>query len=142
MEEQYLEDLANTTEVVLNPRRRIRAAGDLRAPRTRGAGGSAGRAAAGALRIGNVLGSAITARRLLGPAERSLTRPGGMALVLLAVLGAVWPRLLAWPLAAVFLWLGLALLYRASPGRTRAALPVHGRIAADEASERPTSTEA
>ena len=32
----------------------------------------------------------------------------------LAVLGAVWPKLMAWPLAAICLWLGLALLYRAA----------------------------
>jgi len=114
MEAQYLKDLENTTEVVLNRRLRVRAAGDVRVKRTRGAGGSGGRAAAGALRIGNVLGSAITARRLLGPAERRLTVPGGLVLMLLAVLSAVWPKLLAWPLAAICLWLGLALLYRAA----------------------------
>ncbi len=112
MEAQYLKDLENTTEVVLNPRQRVRAAGEVRVQRTRGAGGSAGRAAAGALRIGNALGSALTARRVLGPAERRLTVPGGLLLVLLAVLGALWPFLLAWPLAALCGWLGFALLWR------------------------------
>jgi cardiolipin synthase len=112
MEAQYLKDLENTTEVVLNPRQRVRAAGDARPKRTRGAGGSAGRAAAGALRIGNALGSALTARRVLGPAERRLTVPGGLLLVLLALLGAGWPFLLAWPLALFCGWLGLALLFR------------------------------
>jgi cardiolipin synthase len=120
MEAQYLSDLENTTEVVLNQRLRVRAAGDVRARRTRGAGGSAGRAAAGAIRIGHVLGSAITARRLLGPAERRLTLPAGLALLLVAALGIVFPRVLAWPLAAFCLWLGVALLYRGSPGRDRA----------------------
>ena len=43
--------------------------------------------------------------------------------VIVAALGALWPRLLAWPLAALCFWLGLALLYRASPGRDRAAPP-------------------
>ena len=123
MEAQYLKDLENTTEVVLNRRLRVRAAGDVRVKRTRGAGGSGGRAAAGALRIGNVLGSAITARRLLGPAERRLTVPGGLALLLLAVVGALWPRVLAWPLAVLCVWFGLALLARASPGRDRSAPP-------------------
>jgi cardiolipin synthase len=107
MEGQYLKDLENTTEVVLNPRQRVRAAGDTRAKRTRGAGGSAGRAAAGALRIGNALGSALTARRLLGPAERRLTVPGGLGRPS-ALVGGSGPG--SWPgLAAVCAWLGLAL---------------------------------
>jgi cardiolipin synthase len=121
MEGQYLKDLENTTEVVLNPRLRVRAAGDTRVKRTRGAGGSAGRAAAGALRIGNALGSALTARRVLGPAERRLTVPGGLLLLLLAVLGALWPFVLAWPLAAFCAWLGFALLWRTR--RRRKARP-------------------
>ena len=129
MEGQYLKDLENTTEVVLNRRQRVRAAGDARAKRTRGAGGSAGRAAAGALRIGNALGSALTARRVLGPAERRLMVPGGLLLVLLAVVGALWPRVLAWPLAALCAWLGSALLWRpsASGGRPGDARPRPGR---------------
>ena len=121
MEGQYLKDLENTTEVVLNPRRRVRPAGEARVKRTRGAGGSAGRAAAGALRIGNALGSALTARRVLGPAERRLTIPGGLLLLVLALLGAVWPALLAWPLAALCGWLGFALLWRTR--RRRKASP-------------------
>ena len=35
---------------------------------------------------------------------------GGLLLAVLAALGVLWPRLLAWPLAAFSLWLGLALL--------------------------------
>jgi cardiolipin synthase A/B len=126
MERQYLKDLENTTEVVLNPRQRVRAAGDARAKRTRGAGGSASRAAAGALRIGNALGSALTARRVLGPAERRLTVPGGLLLVLLALLGAVWPFVLAWPLALFSAWLGVALLFRRRQPR-RSSREGHGR---------------
>jgi len=46
---------------------------------------------------------------------------GGFLLAVVAGLGFVWPRLLAWPLAAFSLWLGLALLVRAA--RRRAATP-------------------
>ncbi len=46
---------------------------------------------------------------------------GGLLLTVLAALGFVWPRLLAWPLAAFSLWLGLALLLRAA--RRKAATP-------------------
>jgi cardiolipin synthase len=113
METQYLKDLDGATEVVLNKRRRVRAAGDVEAPRTRRGGGSAGRAAAGALRLGNALGAALSPRRLHGAAERRLLVPAGLALVALAFVAALWPQALAWPLGAFALWLGVALLLRA-----------------------------
>jgi cardiolipin synthase len=117
MEAQYLKDLDGSTEVVLNKRRRVRRAGAVEAPRTRRAGGSASRAAAGALRLGHALGAAISPRKLLGPAERRLLVPGGLALVALAVVAVLWPQALAWPLGAFCLWLGVALLVRASRKR-------------------------
>jgi cardiolipin synthase len=114
MEAQYLKDLAGATEVVLNQRRRVRAAGGVETPRTRRAGGSASRAAAGALRLGNALGAALSPRRLHGPAERRLLVPAGLALVGLVPIAVVWPQALAWPLGAFALWLGIALLARAA----------------------------
>jgi len=114
MEEMFQDDIGNATEIVLHRWARVRPAGDVRGPRVRGAGGSATRAAAGALRIGNVLGSVLAARRVHGPAERWLMAQGGLLLAVLAGVGFVWPRLLAWPLAAFSLWLGLALLARAA----------------------------
>lgn len=123
MEEMFQDDLGNATEIVLRLRRwaRVRPAVDVRVRRVRGAGGSATRAAAGALRIGNALGSVLAARRVHGPAERWLMAQGGLLLAVLAGVGFVWPRLLAWPLAAFSLWLGLALLARAA--RRRVATP-------------------
>ena len=115
LEEMYLEDLDNATEIVLVGRRRLRVSGEPR--RTRrgvpGARGSTNRAAAGAVRIGNTLGAALTNHRVLGPVEARLTMMGGLVLFLLAVLFAVFPRALAYPLVAVGAWAGLALIYRA-----------------------------
>jgi len=114
MEAQYLKDLEGATEVVLSKRRRVRAVGDVETPRTRRAGGSASRAAAGALRLGHALGAAISPRKLLGHAERRLLVPSGLALVALALIAVFWPQALAWPIGAFCLWLGVALLLRAS----------------------------
>jgi len=119
MEEMFQDDIGNATEIVLRRWARVRPAGDVRARRVRGAGGSATRAAAGAVRIGNALGSVLAARRVHGLAERWLMAQGGLLLAVLAGVGFVWPRLLAWPLAALSLWLGLALLARGA--RRRAA---------------------
>jgi cardiolipin synthase len=114
MEEMFEADLGNATEIVLRRWARIRPTGDAPRPRVWRAGGSTTRAAAGALRIGNALGSVLAARRVHAPAERRLMAQGGLLLAALAAVGLVWPRLLAWPLAVLSLWLGLALLARAA----------------------------
>jgi cardiolipin synthase len=120
MEEQYAKDLGGATEIVLSRRRWVRYAGDARVPRRRGAGGSASRAAAGALRFGNAIGAVLSPRRVHGPAERRVLVPAALALVALAPVALVWPQALAWPLGAFALWLGLALLVRAlRAGRSR-----------------------
>jgi cardiolipin synthase len=114
MEEMFEDDLRSATEVVLGTWSRVRSVAAVRQRRIRGAGGSATRATAGALRIGNALGSVLAARRVHGPAERWLMAEGGLLLAVLASLGFLWPWLLAWPLSAFGLWLGLALLARAA----------------------------
>jgi len=114
MEEMYLQDLTNATEVVLDAKQRVRAPGEPRHPRravTSGSG-SAGRAAAGAVRIGNTIGAAFTDRRVLEPLEARTTVIGGVVLLALAVLFAYFPRALAYPLVVVFAWISFALLYR------------------------------
>lgn len=122
MEAMFEADLTQATEIVLQRHARVRPiAGAAVAVRRRRAGGSGTRATAGALRIGNVLGSALSARRVHAPTERRLMVQGGIALALIAVCTFLWPRLLAWPAAALSLWLGLALL--ASAARWRAARP-------------------
>jgi len=113
MEETYLQDLGNATESVLGGRRRVVRVGDGARPRTRRAGGSTSRAVAGAVRIGHTIGAAFTAQRTLGPAEAHLAGRTGAILLVLAAVAAVLPRLVAFPLAAVALWLGAALLLKA-----------------------------
>jgi cardiolipin synthase len=48
---------------------------------------------------------------------------GGVLLAVLAGVAFVWPRLVAWPLAVLSLWLGLALLARAARRRATAPPP-------------------
>jgi cardiolipin synthase len=110
MEEVYLEDLAQSTEIVLERRRRVRPADATRVKRRRGAGGTATRAAAGALRFGNALGSALSATRFHGPAEQRLMGYGAAALAGIAALAFFFPRVLAWPVGVLCAWLAVALL--------------------------------
>lgn len=114
MEGMYLEDLTNATEIVLDAKQKVRAPGEPRHPRpvvTSGSG-SAGRAAAGAVRIGNTIGAAFTNRRVLEPVEARTTVIIGVLLLAFGLLFAFFPRALAYPLVVASVWIALALLYR------------------------------
>ena len=114
MEETYLQDLDNATEIVLDAQHKVRAPNEPRHPHpafTTG-GGSAGRAAAGAIRIGNAVGAAFTNRRVLEPVEARTMLTAGAGMLTLGFLFAIFPRVLAYPLSIVFSWIAVALLYK------------------------------
>lgn len=111
MEKQYQCDLENATEIVLNERQRIRRSVAAAANPKR-VGGSASRATASAIRLANTVGATFKRRRGLGAAEAGIVLGSAVALLVLALIGFVWPRVLAWPLGLMALWIGLAELYR------------------------------
>ena len=114
MEEMFLADLENSTELVLAGKRLSSAVPrppSQRMPRKMR--GSAGRAAAGALRVGNTVTAAISERRTLESGERRMVLFGGLALLVVAVLWAVFPRVLGFPVALLLGWLSLSLLWKA-----------------------------
>lgn len=132
MEEMYLEDLKHATELVLDAGHKLRAPG---APKARprpfqvgmsGKRGSAGRVAAGALRISNTIGAAMSDRRVLEPVEARIMSMVGLVLLALAVLVVFFPPVLAYPLAAIAMWIGAVLLlrgYKLRRQRAQAAEP-------------------
>ncbi|MGD9902510.1 MAG: phosphatidylserine/phosphatidylglycerophosphate/cardiolipin synthase family protein [Vicinamibacterales bacterium] len=130
MESMFDRDLGNATEVLLARRRRAPAhpappgagadgvapdeppsAGGRRRwpPRRRRGGGSTSRAAAASLRFGNTMGAALTSTRHLGAAEAWVLAAGGLLLLAVAGVAALWPAVVAYPAAAVAAWLGAAL---------------------------------
>jgi cardiolipin synthase len=115
MEDMFLHDLQNATEVVLL-RNRVRAPGaPLRRhrPATSG-GGSGARVAAGAVRVGNTVAAAVANTRVLEPVEANIALSAGGILAALAVLAFAYPRGLAYPLGVFVAWLAIATLYRAT----------------------------
>jgi cardiolipin synthase len=115
MQQLYLDDLRHSSEIVLLRPRRMHLVGrPSTASQTRDGGhGSAGRAAAGAIGIGSMIGAAITNHRALGPAEARLTAFAGLFLLVGAVLALLWPRVVVVPFAAIGGWIALALFVRA-----------------------------
>ena len=114
MAAMYERDLTRATEIVLDTRSRLRPTGGVRRrPRRRGTGGTAARAAAGALRLSHTVGAAITNRRVLGRTEAGIMAGVGAGLVALTAVGILWPLVLAVPIVLLGGWMGLALLVRA-----------------------------
>jgi len=112
---QYERDLGNATEIVLATRRRRHGSSEqvrsseTRPPRVRHGGGSSGRAAAGALRIANSMGAALTNRRVLGDTSSGPLFIGTLVLAALAVVAILWPAWIGWPFGAVAGWFALNL---------------------------------
>ncbi len=113
---QYELDLQNATEIVLAPRRFRRGeqilSGTPRAPRTARAGGSSGRAAAGALRIANSVSAALGNRRVLGDEAGFPWLRTSIMFMVVAVVAVLWPAVIGWPFAALAAWVALNLVVR------------------------------
>jgi cardiolipin synthase A/B len=101
--------------MVLSAKQRIRPS---RGPEPRPSGdrqrsGSAGRVAAGAISVSNMIGAAITNRRVLGPAEAKITGLASLVLLVFAAVAMLWPRLLVVPATLFAVWMAIALLIKA-----------------------------
>lgn len=110
MEDMYLRDLENTTEIVLNRHSRVQRPPRMHHRARRGRTG--GRVTAGAVRLGHAIGAALTDRRVLGPVESRLAAVAGLLLCSLGALFAIFPRALAYPVAVLAAWVGVALVWK------------------------------
>jgi cardiolipin synthase len=109
---QYERDLGNATEIVLASRRYRRDQildSGARPPRRARAGGSSSRAAAGALRLANTVGAALSPHRVLGDVGTGPLLAGMLACIVVAVVAALWPAWIAWPLGVFAGWIALNL---------------------------------
>jgi cardiolipin synthase len=116
MEQMYGEDLRQSTEIVLSAKRQVRPTHLIPTPpypHLRRGGGSASRATAGIISIGNTVGAALTDRRKLGPAEAKIMASVGLVLMILVAVIALWPWVMVGPLVTLGLWVAISLLIRA-----------------------------
>lgn len=120
MEQMYLQDLENATEIVLSKKNRVR---PVAKPERRSAApregairrrpGSASRLTAGAMRVGNTVGAAITSRLVLGAAEAKIMFFGGATLLGLTAIALFQPLLMVIPFSLLAGWIGISLLIQA-----------------------------
>ncbi|GAB2582321.1 cardiolipin synthase B [Dyella jejuensis] len=130
MAAQYERDLQNATEIVLAPRRyrrgeRVRSS-EMRPPQPRHLGGSTSRAAAGALRIANTMGAALTERRVLGDTEAAPLVGATLLFAALATVAILWPAAVGWPVGAIAIWFAINTGVRAWHLRRRRPQRVRG----------------
>jgi cardiolipin synthase len=112
MEEMYLKDLTNATEIVPGLLTRRKQSQNLRSHRLRRRRrGGVRRLTAGALAIGSTIGKSVNGRSLTTTEASSIAVIGAALLALAAVIVLV-PALVVAPLVIALLWLGLALMIR------------------------------
>jgi cardiolipin synthase A/B len=111
MEEIYLRDLTQSTEITLPGRWSAPAPIE---PRRYASARGSSRPSLGAVRFANAVGVAATAgTRALGAVEHRLSLAIGAVLFALAGVAAVWPPAVAYPLGVIAAWLGVTQLLRA-----------------------------
>jgi cardiolipin synthase len=114
MEEVFLRDIGNSTEIVLSDTaRRLSRGGPRKKRRPRRGDGSMRKATAGALNAATSIGTAIARKTPLGAAEARLLFIVGTALLGLALLFIFFPRIAAIPLIIILLMLALPTLFKA-----------------------------
>jgi len=116
MEEMFLADLGNATEIVIDLKRRMvpDASASLRGDRgISGPRGSSGRAI-GVIRFAHAVVESVAGhRRSLGFAESRLMASCAGALLASAAIAVLWPRVVALPFAVMMGWVGVTLMVRA-----------------------------
>jgi cardiolipin synthase len=116
MEEMYLDDLTQATEITLSARQRVipasRPPERRRQRRLKPKAGSAGRVMAGALSIGKAVDAAISHQRDLGTADAQPLAFAAILLTAIAFLGMRWPRAIAIPVAIILLLIAISLAIR------------------------------
>ena len=115
MAAMYERDLENATEIVLDAGR-MRAAKTVRQTgsiRHRKRYANRNRLVAGTVGLGSTVGAALTRHRPLGVAESGVLFAGGTAVTLISLVALLTPRLLAYPLGIIGIWMGASLLARA-----------------------------
>ena len=111
LEAHYEEDLGRSTEIVMaRPRRQARQPRPVRSQRARRSARRALRAMTG---LGHSISAAVMGTRQLEAWESAPLLTLGVMLAVTAGVGLWWPRVLAWPLAAIAGWLGLSFIAEA-----------------------------
>ena len=113
LEEMFLDDLNNATEIVLKHARIMKQSPVDRPTRRKRRPGSAGRVVMGAMSIGRAGYAAVSNRRDFGRAEARSLVTTSLLFFGLALLLYFFPKIIVFPVAFLLVWTALALAVRA-----------------------------
>ena len=114
MNEMFLADLENATEICLDEKKKARPNRQNKAGKTTSSASSA-RFAPSAIAIGSALGSSISKnkRRPLGMTEARISLSGAFLLSIVGITAIFFPRMLAIPLGIILIWFAVSLFINA-----------------------------
>jgi len=114
MREMFLEDLAQTTEIVISRRNKVRPIQPLSQRKRLRVGKGSGRGVlSGITRIGSALNAAVTGKRILTRAESSSLLKFGLFICFLTFVAFYFPRIISYTLGALLGWTGFFILVKA-----------------------------
>jgi cardiolipin synthase len=114
MQEMFLEDLTNSTEIVLSEKRIVSAGKKIKSRGRKRGAGSVRKVTAGAINTATSISSAIVKQVPLGAAESRLLTIVGVALLGLALVFIFFPRIASIPVIAILLLLAFPTLLKAA----------------------------
>ncbi len=111
MSRMFLEDLANSTEIVLTRRKKVRPTQPLpTASQARTSSGSGKHVLTGVFRVGSALNAAVKGPRILSHTESTSFFSISLVVLALASVALFLPKIIAYPIGAIFAWMGILLL--------------------------------
>lgn len=114
MQEMFLEDLQNSTEIVLTDTLKSNLRKKIKTKSKKGSdGGSVAKATAGAINTATSIGSAITKKTPLGAVESKLLFLVGGVLLTIALVFIFFPRVASYPLIFILLLFSVSTLIKA-----------------------------
>jgi cardiolipin synthase len=113
MSQMFLEDLSNSTEIVVTRRNKVRLAQPLPAAgKARISSGSGKHVLTGVLRVGSALNTAVTGHRMLSRTESTSLLTISLVVLALSAVALFLPKVIAYPVGVILAWMGILLLFR------------------------------
>ena len=113
MSQMFLEDLSNSTEIVITRRNKVRLAQPLPAAgKAPIALGSGKQVLTGVLRVGSAINSAVTGHRMLSRTESTSLLTISLVVLGLSAVALFLPKVISYPIGVILAWMGILILVR------------------------------
>ena len=113
MSQMFLEDLSNSTEIVLTRRNKVRLAQPLPAAgKARISSGSGKQVLTGVLRVGSAINTVVTGHRMLSRTESASLLTISVVVLALSAVALFLPKVIAYPVGVILVWMGIVVLFK------------------------------